>query len=240
MLHLLLIGPGGDGDVLPSLDDELPPVLHDELHDDGLLAGPRGGELLAVLQGATRWGGSSCSFFNFLMFSFVSGAGDELHLVLHGLLDGGCDLCCPDVGVGHGDGGRGGGEPGGCSIIFLLLLLLVCSNRGNLLVRGAAAPPPVRVLAGDGGADGGFLLSFFIFSSNFLFFVSGCFDGSFPPDSGLGAGRLLQPRGGGGCGGGQSQYAMVTEYRCKFARNKKFQPCPWKLRVLFLSVWQAR
>ena len=70
MLHLLLIGPGGDGDVLPSLDDELPPVLHDELHDDGLLAGPRGGELLAVLQGATRWGGSSCSFFNFLMFSF--------------------------------------------------------------------------------------------------------------------------------------------------------------------------
>ena len=54
MLHLLLIGPGGHGDVLPSLDDELPAILHDELHDDGLLAGPRGGELLAVLQGATR------------------------------------------------------------------------------------------------------------------------------------------------------------------------------------------
>ena len=54
VLHLLLIGPGGDGDVLPSLDDELPPVLHDGLHDGVLLAGPRGGELLAVLQVATR------------------------------------------------------------------------------------------------------------------------------------------------------------------------------------------
>ena len=36
----------------------------------------------------------------------------------------------------------------------------------------------------------------------------------------------------------QFQYAMVTEYRCKFARKKKFQPCPWKLRVLFLSTCQ--
>ena len=53
MLHFLLIDPGDDGDVLPSLDGELPPVLHDELHGGGLLAEPRGGELLAGLQGAT-------------------------------------------------------------------------------------------------------------------------------------------------------------------------------------------
>ena len=169
MLHVLLIDPGDDGDVLPSLGGELPPVLLDGLHGGGLLAVSRGGGQLACLQVVTRYEGSSCIFINFLMFSFLSGSDDELHLVLHGLLDGGCDLCCPDVGVGHGDGGRGGGEPGGCSIIFLLLLLLVCSNRGNLLVRGAAAPPPVRVLAGDGGADGGFLLSFSIFSFCFLF-----------------------------------------------------------------------
>ena len=54
MLHLLLIGPGGDGDVLPSLDDELPPGLHDWLHGGVLLAGTLGGELLAVLQVTTR------------------------------------------------------------------------------------------------------------------------------------------------------------------------------------------
>ena len=37
----------------------------------------------------------------------------------------------------------------------------------------------------------------------------------------------------------QFQYAEVTEYRCKFARKKHYQPCPWKLRVLFLSHCQV-
>ena len=37
----------------------------------------------------------------------------------------------------------------------------------------------------------------------------------------------------------QFLYAQVTEYRCKFARKKKFQPCPWKIRVLFLSHCQG-
>ena len=37
----------------------------------------------------------------------------------------------------------------------------------------------------------------------------------------------------------QFQYAQVTEYRCKFARKKNFQPCPWKIRVLFLSHCQG-
>ena len=35
------------------------------------------------------------------------------------------------------------------------------------------------------------------------------------------------------------QYAQVTEYRCKFARRKHYQPCPWKIRVLFLSHCQG-
>ena len=37
----------------------------------------------------------------------------------------------------------------------------------------------------------------------------------------------------------QFLYAQVTEYRCKFARKKNFQPCPWKIRVLFLSHCQG-
>ena len=37
----------------------------------------------------------------------------------------------------------------------------------------------------------------------------------------------------------QFQYAQVTDYRCKFARKKQYQPCPWKLRVLFLSHCQS-
>ena len=191
MLHVLLIDPGDDGDVLPSLGGDLPPVLLDGLHGGGLLAVSRGGGQLACLQVVTRYEGSSCIFINFLMFSFLSGSGDELHLVLHGLLGDGCDLCCLGVGEGHGDGGRGCGEPDGCSIVFILLLLLVCSDRGNLLVRGASAPPPVLVLAGDGGdggADGGFWLSISDLFSNFLYFVSGCFDVDFPPDSGPRAG----------------------------------------------------
>ena len=125
------------------------------------------------------------------MLSFLSGSGDELPLVLHGLLGGGCDLCCPGVGEGHGDGGRGCEEPDCCSIVYILLLLIDCSDRGNLLVGGALAPPPVLVLAvdgGDGGADGGFRLSDSGLFSNFLIFVSGCFGGGVPPDSGPRAG----------------------------------------------------
>ena len=37
----------------------------------------------------------------------------------------------------------------------------------------------------------------------------------------------------------QFEYAEVTEYRCKFARKKRFLPCPWKVRVLLLSHCQA-
>ena len=37
----------------------------------------------------------------------------------------------------------------------------------------------------------------------------------------------------------QFEYAEVTEYRCKFARKKRFLPCPWRIRVLMLSHCQA-
>ena len=37
----------------------------------------------------------------------------------------------------------------------------------------------------------------------------------------------------------QFQYAEVIDYRCKFARKKQYQPCPWKIRVLLLSHCQG-
>ena len=76
MLHLLLLGHGGGGEVLLDLDIRLPPVLLGELCD---------GRLLASLQGSGRWEGSAWIFPIFLTFSFFSGVVcglvDVLHLV---------------------------------------------------------------------------------------------------------------------------------------------------------------